>query len=80
MPSPNSLQLCSRLSAGHVQHSSPPEWETYDLTLENPGKDYKELELVAHRTITLSMIGLSCGFRFAHQLDLMASGCKYLHI
>jgi hypothetical protein len=45
MPSPNSLQLCSRLSAGHVQHSSPPEWETYDLMLEKPRKDYKELEL-----------------------------------
>jgi hypothetical protein len=63
-----------------VQHSSPPEWETYDLTLENPGKDYKELELAAHHTVALSMIGLSYEFCFAHQLDLTASGRKYLHI
>jgi hypothetical protein len=46
--------------------------------LEKPGKDYKELELAAHRTIALSMIGLSYGFRFAHQLDLMAYWAQIL--
>ena len=45
---------------------------TYGLTLDNPGNDYKELELVAHGIVAQSTIGLSYGFRFAHQPDLTA--------